>query len=112
MTRRTRCAKQAKNVSGQLALGAQTMLITIQNLGCTKENLQVTLTQLDRNLAVLKTQRKLGMIGQLQLDTVQNQRRQAGAVHRHTGDHPRKPRFERCADVRSGCEHHRDAGRL
>ena len=52
--------KQAKNVSGQLALGAQTMLITIQNL--------------DRNLAVLKTQRKLGMIGQLQLDTVQNQR--------------------------------------
>ena len=39
--------KQAKNVSGQLALGAQTML---------------------------KTQRKLGMIGQLQLDTVQNQR--------------------------------------
>ena len=66
--------KQAKNVSGQLALGAQTMLITIKNLGCTKENLQVTLTQLDRNLAVLKTQRKLGMIGQLQLDTVQNQR--------------------------------------
>ena len=66
--------KQAKNVSGQLALGAQTMLITIENLGCTKENLQVTLTQLDRNLAVLKTQRKLGMIGQLQLDTVQNQR--------------------------------------
>lgn len=66
--------KQAKNVSGQLALGAQTMLITIQNLGYTKENLQVTLTQLDRNLAVLKTQRKLGMIGQLQLDTVQNQR--------------------------------------
>ena len=48
--------KQAKNVSGQLALGAQTMLITI------------------KNLAVLKTQRKLGMIGQLQLDTVQNQR--------------------------------------
>lgn len=66
--------KQAKNVSGQLALGAQTMLITIKNLGCTKENLQVTLTQLDRNLAVLKTQRKRGMIGQLQLDTVQNQR--------------------------------------
>ena len=66
--------KQAKNVSGQLALGAQTMLITIKNLGCTKENLQVTLKQLDRNLAVLKTQRKLGMIGQLQLDTVQNQR--------------------------------------
>ena len=66
--------KQAKNVSGQLALGAQTMLITIKNLGCTKENLQVTLTQLDRNLAVLKTQRKLGMIGQLQLETVQNQR--------------------------------------
>ena len=66
--------KQAKNVSGQLALGAQTMLITIKNLGYTKENLQVTLTQLDRNLAVLKTQRKLGMIGQLQLDTVQNQR--------------------------------------
>ena len=66
--------KQAKNVSGQLALGAQTMLITIKNLGCTKENLQVTLTQLDRNLDVLKTQRKLGMIGQLQLDTVQNQR--------------------------------------
>ena len=53
---------------------SQTMLITIKNLGCTKENLQVTLTQLDRNLAVLKTQRKLGMIGQLQLDTVQNQR--------------------------------------
>lgn len=50
------------------------MLITIKNLGYTKENLQVTLTQLDRNLAVLKTQRKLGMIGQLQLDTVQNQR--------------------------------------
>ena len=47
--------KQAKNVSGQLALGAQTMLITIKNLGCTKENLQVTLTQLDRSLAVLKT---------------------------------------------------------
>ncbi len=66
--------KQAKNVSGQLALGAQTMLITIKNLGCTKENLQVTLKQLDRNLAVLKTQRKRGMIGQLQLDTVQNQR--------------------------------------
>lgn len=66
--------KQAKNVSGQLALGAQTMLITIKNLGYTKENLQVTLTQLDRNLAVLKTQRKLGMIGQLQLDTVQHQR--------------------------------------
>lgn len=66
--------KQAKNVSGQLALGAQTMLITIKNLGYTKENLQVTLKQLDRNLAVLKTQRKLGMIGQLQLDTVQNQR--------------------------------------
>ena len=36
--------KQAKNVSGQLALGAQTMLITIKNLGYTKENLQVTLT--------------------------------------------------------------------
>lgn len=66
--------KQAKNVSGQLALGAQTMLITIKNLGYTKENLQVALKQLDRNLAVLKTQRKLGMIGQLQLDTVQNQR--------------------------------------
>ena len=30
------------------------MLITIKNLGYTKENLQVTLKQLDRNLAVLK----------------------------------------------------------
>ena len=66
--------KQADNVSGQLALGAQTMLITIKNLGYTRQNLQVTLAQLDRNLAVLKTQRKRGMIGQLQLDTVQNQR--------------------------------------
>ena len=66
--------KQAVNVSGQLSLGAQTMLITIDNLGCTKEKLQCTLTQLDRNLAVLKTQRRLGMVSQLQLDTVQNQR--------------------------------------
>ena len=66
--------KQAGSITGQLALGAQTMLITIKSLGCTKEQLQCTLAQLDRNIAVLKTQRRLGMISQLQLDTVQNQR--------------------------------------
>lgn len=66
--------KQAGSITGQLALGAQTMLITIKSLGFTKEQLQCTLAQLDRNIAVLKTQRRLGMIGQLQLDTVQNQR--------------------------------------
>lgn len=66
--------KQAGSITGQLALGAQTMLITIKSLGFTKEQLQCTLAQLDRNIAVLKTQRRLGMISQLQLDTVQNQR--------------------------------------
>lgn len=67
-------SRQADNVAGQLAMGAQTMLVSIRNLECTGEQLERQLDALDRNIAVMEVQLEIGMISQLQLDTVRNQR--------------------------------------
>lgn len=66
--------KQADSIADQMAMTAQNLLYTMETLDYQMESLQNGLTTLDRNIAVMKVQRSRGMIGQLQLDTVENQR--------------------------------------
>ena len=69
-----RLRKQADSVEGQLAQTAQTMLIGIQNLQYSKEQLERQLASLDRSIAAAEVQLSIGTISQLQLDTYRNQR--------------------------------------
>ncbi len=57
-----------------MAMAAQNLLYTMETLDCQMESLKNGIATLDRNRAVMKVQRSRGMIGQLQLDTVENQR--------------------------------------
>jgi hypothetical protein len=66
--------KQADSIADQMAMTAQNLLYTMETLDYQMESLKNGLTTLDRNIAVMKVQRSRGMIGQLQLDTVENQR--------------------------------------
>ena len=66
--------RQADSIANQMAMAAQNLLYTMETLDCQMESLKNGIATLDRNLAVMKVQRSRGMIGQLQLDTVENQR--------------------------------------
>lgn len=66
--------KQADSIANQMAKTAQDLLYTMETMDCQMESLQNGIATLDRNLAVMRVQRSRGMIGQLQLDTVENQR--------------------------------------
>lgn len=66
--------KQADSIANQMAKTAQDLLYTMETMDYQMENLKNGIATLDRNLAVLRVQRSRGMIGQLQLETVENQR--------------------------------------
>lgn len=66
--------RQADSIANQMAKTAQDLLYTMETMDYQMENLKNGITTLDRNLAVLRVQRSRGMIGQLQLETVENQR--------------------------------------
>lgn len=66
--------KQADSIANQMAKTAQDLLYTMETMDCQMESLQNGIATLDRNLSVMRVQRSRGMIGQLQLDTVENQR--------------------------------------
>ena len=66
--------RQADNIANQMAKTAQDLLYTMETMDYQMENLKNGIATLDRNLAVLRVQRSRGMIGQLQLETVENQR--------------------------------------
>lgn len=66
--------RQADSIANQMAKTAQDLLYTMETMDYQMENLKNGIATLDRNLAVMKVQRSRGMIGQLQLDTVENQR--------------------------------------
>ena len=65
---------QADSIANQMAKTAQDLLYTMETMDYQMENLKNGIATLDRNLAVLRVQRSRGMIGQLQLETVENQR--------------------------------------
>lgn len=66
--------RQADSIANQMARTAQDLLYTMETMDYQMENLKNGIATLDRNLAVLRVQRSRGMIGQLQLETVENQR--------------------------------------
>ncbi len=66
--------RQADSIANQMAKTAQDLLYTMETMDYQMENLKNGIATLDRNLAVLRVQRNRGMIGQLQLETVENQR--------------------------------------
>ena len=66
--------RQADSIANQMAKTAQDLLYTMETMDYQIENLKNGIATLDRNLAVLRVQRSRGMIGQLQLETVENQR--------------------------------------
>ena len=66
--------RQADSIANQMAKTAQDLLYTMETMDYQMENLKNGIATLDRNLAVLRVQRSRGMIGQLQLETVENQR--------------------------------------
>lgn len=66
--------RQADSIANQMAKTAQDLLYTMETMDYQMENLKNGIATLDRNLAVLSVQRSRGMIGQLQLETVENQR--------------------------------------
>lgn len=66
--------RQADSIANQMAKTAQDLLYTMETMDYQMENLKNGIVTLDRNLAVLRVQRSRGMIGQLQLETVENQR--------------------------------------
>lgn len=66
--------RQADSIANQMAKTAQDLLYTMETMDYQMENLKNGIATLDRNLAVLCVQRSRGMIGQLQLETVENQR--------------------------------------
>lgn len=66
--------RQADNIANQMAKTAQDLLYTMETMDYQMENLKNGIATLDRNLAVLRVQRSRGMIGQLQLETVENHR--------------------------------------
>lgn len=66
--------RQADSIANQMAKTAQDLLYTMETMDYQMENLKNGIATLDRNLAVLRVQRSRGMIGQLHLETVENQR--------------------------------------
>lgn len=66
--------RQADSIANQMAKTAQDLLYTMETMDYQMENLKNGIATLDRNLAVLRVERSRGMIGQLQLETVENQR--------------------------------------
>lgn len=66
--------RQADSIANQMAKTAQDLLYTMETMDYQMENLKNGIATLDRNLAVLRVQRSRGMIGHLQLETVENQR--------------------------------------
>lgn len=66
--------RQADSIANQMAKTAQDLLYTMETMDYQMENLKNGIATLDRNLSVLRVQRSRGMIGQLQLETVENQR--------------------------------------
>ena len=66
--------RQSDSIANQMAKTAQDLLYTMETMDYQMENLKNGIATLDRNLAVLRVQRSRGMIGQLQLETVENQR--------------------------------------
>ena len=66
--------RQADSIANQMAKTAQDLLYTMETMDYQMENLKNGIATLDRNLAVLRVQRSRGMIGQIQLETVENQR--------------------------------------
>ena len=66
--------RQADSIANQMAKTAQDLLYTMETMDYQMENLKNGIATLDRNLAVLRVQRSRGMIGQLRLETVENQR--------------------------------------
>lgn len=66
--------RQADSIANQMAKTAQDLLYTMEIMDYQMENLKNGIATLDRNLTVLRVQRSRGMIGQLQLETVENQR--------------------------------------
>ena len=66
--------RQADSIANQMAKTAQDLLYTMETMDYQMQNLKNGIATLDRNLAVLRVQRSRGMIGQLQLETVENQR--------------------------------------
>lgn len=66
--------RQADSIANQMAKTAQDLLYTMETMDYQMENLKNGIATLDRNLAVLRVQRSRGMIGQFQLETVENQR--------------------------------------
>lgn len=66
--------RQADSIANQMAKTAQDLLYTMETMDYQMKNLKNGIVTLDRNLAVLRVQRSRGMIGQLQLETVENQR--------------------------------------
>lgn len=69
-----RLRKQADSLEGQLAQAAQSMLIGIQNLQYSKEQLERQLASLDRTIAVAEVQLSIGKLSQMQMDAYRNQR--------------------------------------
>ncbi len=66
--------RQTDNVANQLAMGAQSALITMQSLKYSAAGLTRTIAALDRQLGVLDTQLARGMVSRLQVDTLRRQR--------------------------------------
>ena len=65
---------QAENIADQMTLGAQKLLITLQTLEYSQDTIARNLAMIDRNLAVLRVQRSIGMASELAVDTLANQR--------------------------------------
>ena len=69
--------RQSDSIANQMAKTAQDLLYTMETMDYQMENLKNGIATLDRNLAVLRVQRSRGMIGQLQLETVENRSRRS-----------------------------------
>lgn len=66
--------RQTDNVANQLAMGAQSALITMQTLRYSAAGLTRSIAALDRQLAALDAQLARGMVSRLQVDTLRRQR--------------------------------------
>lgn len=71
-----RSEKQFEYVADQLAMGAETLYISLNSLDLQQKDLQRNLNTLDRTISEMQQRVKLGQVAEIQLLQLQNQRKQ------------------------------------
>lgn len=71
-----RSEKQFEYVADQLAMGAETLYISLNSLDLQQKDLQRNLNTLDRTINEMQQRVKLGQVAEIQLLQLQNQRKQ------------------------------------